>query len=192
MTVEEYTAWNQTWLATWKHPDLRKGYQELTYEPMIELVRFLQRNEFKVYVFTADEGAFVKLVTWGLYRIPPEQAQGSSIKLKYDGERVRARLIRTREAQYFDNWDAKPRLIHQTIGKRPIFAAGNSNGDLHMLQYTAKARGPSMSLLVHHTDGEREYAYDEHTDKVMPMAKSSGWVIVDMKNDWVTMFSPPF
>jgi len=85
---------------------------------------------------------------------------------------------------YLDNWDGKPRLIYQTLGKRPIFAAGNSNGDLQMLHYVAKGKYPSLALLVHHTDEEREYKYDTHTDKVLPLAKESGWTIVDMKQDW--------
>ena len=96
--------------------------------------------------------------------------------------------MRTADTRYLNNWAAKPRLIFETIGKRPILAAGNSNGDLQMLQYVSQQTGPAMSILVHHTDAEREFAYDTHTDKVMPLAKQSGWTIVDMKADWKRVF----
>jgi len=138
---------------------------------------------------TADEGAFLKLVATELYGIPSRKIHGSSIKLKYGVEEDVAKLIRTSDSKYLDNWDGKPRLIFQTIGMRPIFAAGNSNGDLHMLQYTSQQDGPSMSVLIHHTDGEREYAYNKHTEKVMPLATKEGWTVVDMKKDWKTVFS---
>ena len=188
MTTDEFAAWNHKWLARWKHPRFNVGYHDLTYRPMVQLVRYLQDNNFDVHIFTADEDAFLKLVALQLYVIPPKNVHGSSIKLKYEVEGDHAKLIRTAETKYLDNWDAKPRLIFQSIGKRPIFAAGNSNGDLHMLQYVSQQDGPSMSILVHHTDAEREYAYDKHTDKVMPLAKKEGWTIIDMKNDWNVMF----
>jgi hypothetical protein len=124
-----------------------------------------------------------------LYGVPPSHVHGSSIRLTYEADNGTAELIRTADAKYLNNWDGKPRLIFQSIGKRPIFAAGNSNGDLHMLEYTSRQTGPSMSVLVHHTDGEREYAYDSHTDKVMPLAKGQSWTIVDMRNDWKSVFS---
>lgn len=156
---------------------------------MVELIHYLRDNGFDVHIFTADEGAFLKLVATELYGIPTRNVHGSSIKLKYEVDGKEARLVRTAQSNYLDNWDGKPRLIYQSIGKRPIFAAGNSNGDLHMLQYTSQQAGPSISVLVHHTDNEREYAYDKHTDKVMPMAKQERWTVVDVRDDWNTVFS---
>ena len=189
MTTDEFAKWNRDWLANWKHPRFKTGYQKLAYQPMVELVRYLQDNEFDVHIFTADEGAFLKLVAGELYGIPARNVHGSSIKLKYEVDGDQAKLTRTTNAKYLNNWDGKPRLIFQSIGKRPIFAAGNSNGDLQMLEYVSQQEGPSMSVLVHHTDGEREYAYNKHTDKVMPLAKREGWTVIDMKNDWKAVFS---
>jgi hypothetical protein len=189
MTTDEFARWNHDWLATWKHPRFKVGYRNLTYQPMVELIHYLRDNDFDVHIFTADEGAFLKLVATELYEIPSRNVHGSSVKLKYEVDEEKVKLVRTAESKYLDNWDGKPRLIFQSIGKRPIFAAGNSNGDLHMLQYVSQQDGPSISVLVHHTDAEREYAYDKHTDKVMPLAKKEGWTVVDMKQDWRTIFS---
>ena len=189
LTTSAYAKWNRDWLAQWKHPRFQTGYGNLTYQPMVELVSYLQQNEFDVHSFTADEDAFLKLLASELYGIPPSHVHGSSIQLSYEVNQDEARLVRTAKAKYLNNWDGKPRLIFQSIGKRPIFAAGNSNGDLHMLEYTSQQAGPAMSVLVHHTDAGREYAYDSHTDKVMPLAKKDGWTIVDMKGDWKIIFS---
>jgi len=190
MSTDEFAKWNRNWLATWKHPRFKVGYRNLVYQPMVELIGYLRDNEFDVHLFTADEGAFLKLVATDLYGIPPSNVHGSSIKLRYEVNAGDPVLMRTADAKYLDNWDAKPRLIFQSIGKPSIFAAGNSNGDLHMLQWTAGQKTPSLALLIHHTDGDREYAYDKHTDKVMPLAREGGWTIVDMKNDWKEVFPP--
>ncbi len=188
LTTDQYAAWNRKFLSQWKHPRFNRGFAGLTYQPMVELVRFLQSNEFDIHIFTADEGSFLKLVAADLYDVPPSNVHGSSIKLEYEADGKESTLVRTATTEYFNNWDAKPRLIFQTLGKRPILAAGNSNGDLQMLQYVSQQSGPAMSLLIHHTDPEREYAYEKHTDKVMPMAKQLGWTIVDMKADWKQIF----
>jgi hypothetical protein len=108
------------------------------------------------------------------------------VRLEYIVDKGEAKLVLTYRTRYFDNWAGKPRLIKQIVGKKPILAAGNSNGNLHMLQYTALGGG--FSLLLHHTDGEREDKYDKHTDKVMPLAKKEDWTVIDMKNDWKTVF----
>jgi len=189
MTTDEFAEWNRNWLASWKHPRFKVGYQKLVYQPMVELIRFLQDNDFDVHIFTADEGAFLKLVAMELYGVPAGNVHGSSIKLKYEVDGEKVTLRRTAEFNYLNNWDGKARLIFQSLGKRPIFAAGNSNGDLQMLQYTSQQEGPRMSVLIHHTDAEREYAYDKHTDKVLPLAREEGWTVVDMKEDWRTVFS---
>lgn len=188
LTTQNFNQWNREWLANWKHPRFKVGYRNLFDQPMVELIYYLRDKAFDVHIFTADEGAFLKLVATELYRIPPRNVHGSSIKLKYEVDGEDARLVRTAESNYLDNWDGKPRLISQSIGKRPIFAAGNSNGDLHMLQYTSQQADPFMSVLVHHTDSEREYAYDKHIDKVMPMVKQERWTVIDMTDDWNTVF----
>jgi len=187
ITTNDFARWNRQWLNTWKHPRFGVGVKQLVYQPMVELLHYLTKNGFQVYIFTADEGAFVRLVSEELYSIPPERVQGSVIRLEYMNDNGQPSLIRTYQAQYLNNWSGKPRLINQAIGKRPIFAGGNSNGDREMLQF-ADDQKHSIALLVHHTDGEREYRYDTHTEKVLPLAKKNGWIVVDMKNDWKTVF----
>jgi len=191
MTTEQFADWNRQWLKTWKHPRFQVGYRGLIFQPMVELVKYLKANKFKVYIFTADEAAFLRLVSEELYGIPPENVLGSSIKLKFDNSTEPTKLIRTKEANYLNNWDGKPRLIEQVIGSRPIFAAGNSNGDLQMLQYVAKQDRRSLALLVHHTDEKREYKYDKHTEEVLPAAKKGNWTIIDMAEDWKQVLLQP-
>lgn len=188
MTTTEFEDWNRNWLKTWKHPRFGVGYQDLIYQPMVELFDYLRANDFKVYLCTADEGAFLQLVSKELYGVPSEQVLGSAVKLKYSAEDGAPVLARTGKGAFLNNWDGKPRLIFQTLGKRPILAGGNSNGDLHMLQYVAEQNRRSLSLLVHHTDGQREYKYNKHTEKVLPLAKKESWTVIDMKNDWKTIF----
>jgi phosphoglycolate phosphatase-like HAD superfamily hydrolase len=189
LTPEQYADWNRKWLDTWKHPRFDVGYRGLTYQPMVELVKHLKANQFKVYIFTADEAAFLRVVSEELYGIPPENVLGSSVKLKFDSSTEPTKLVRTKEMNYLDNWDGKPRLIEQVIGKRPILAAGNSNGDLEMLQYVGNQKRLSLALLVHHTDEKREYKYDTHTEQVLPAAQKGGWTVVDMARDWKTVFA---
>ncbi|MGI9521859.1 MAG: HAD family hydrolase, partial [Hyphomicrobiaceae bacterium] len=186
MTSDDFEAWAQKWVAQWKHPKYKVGVHQLIYQPMVDLIRYLEANQFKVYIFTADEAAFLRLLSQKLYGLPPSQVHGTSVRLEYIVDKGKANLVRTYQTRYFANWAGKPRLIKQIVGKRPILAAGNSNGDLHMLQYTALGGG--FSLLLHHTDGEREDKYDKHTDKVMPLAKKEGWTVIDMKNDWKIVF----
>ncbi|MCG7521677.1 haloacid dehalogenase-like hydrolase [Ruegeria sp. Ofav3-42] len=186
MTTKEFDTWGRSWLKGWKHPKYNVGYQDLVYQPMVELILFLESNGFQVHIFTADEAAFLRLAAEEIYGLPTEQVHGSSVRLEYLVEGDEANLMRTYRMDYIDNWDAKPRLINQVLGKPPIFAAGNSNGDQHMLQYTALNGG--MSVLVHHTDGEREDKYDAHTDKVMPLVQKESWTVIDMENDWKRVF----
>ncbi|WP_281612953.1 haloacid dehalogenase-like hydrolase [Flammeovirga sp. SubArs3] len=185
MSVKEYSQWNRKFFSTWKNPVKHRVINELTYLPMNELVKYLQDNGFKVYIFTADEGDFLKLFSEELYHIPAQNVFGSSIILKYkDGQ-----LYRTAKGRYVDNWGNKAALIHQVIRKKPIFAAGNSNGDFEMLQYVDHQTKPHMSLLVHHTDAQREFKYDQHTEKVLPYAQNHHYTIVDMEKDWKVIFN---
>lgn len=186
MTGEQYEAWAETFISDFKHPKFGVGVEGLIYQPMIELIDYLEANGFVVYIFTADEGAFLRVVSEELYDLPPSQVQGTSVRSEFIVADGKPSLVRTYRLQHLNNWDGKPRLIQSVIGKKPVLAAGNSNGDQHMLQYAALGGG--MSILVHHTDDERETAYDSHTDKVMPLADQEDWVVVDMKNDWKTVF----
>jgi len=188
MTVDEYNKWNKDFYATWKHSKYKVGYQNLIYQPMVELIKYLQSNDFKVYICTADEVSFLQLFSEDLYGIPPEMVMGTSIKLKYEMDGNDAVIKRTAEGQYLNNWDGKPRQIMSLLGKKPILAAGNTNGDYYMLEWVAKSKGPGLALMVYHTDAEREDKYDEHIDKTLPMMKKEGGVVIDMKLDWKTIF----
>ena len=188
MSPDEFAEWNKNWLATWKHPKFGVGYRDLIYQPMVELFDYLRANDFEVYLCTADEAAFLRLVSEELYGVPPQNVLGSSVKLEYKAENDPPSVLRTGKGNYLNNWDGKPRHITQTIGHEPILAGGNSNGDLHMLQWVGGATRKTLAILVHHTDADREDQYDKHTEKVMPLAKEGGWTIVDMKKDWKTVF----
>lgn len=188
MTPAEFAGWNRQWLSDWEHPKYGNGYKKLIYKPMVELFDYLRANDFRVYLCTADEGAFLQLVSQELYGVPPEQVLGSSVKLKCSATEVSADLILTGEGNNLNNRDGKPRQIWQRLGKCPILAAGKSNGDLHMLQWVAQQEGPALSLLVHHTDEEREDKYNKHSDKVLPLASQEGWTVIDIKNDWREIF----
>lgn len=185
MTVEEFAQWNKTFYEGWKHPQLGTSLSNLTYKPMVELISLLQRNDFRVFIFTADEGAFLKLYSEELYNIPPENVFGTATKLDYK-EGV---LYRTDQGAYLNNWDNKAKLIYQVTGKQPVLAAGNSNGDFHMLQYVNTQEKPHLTILVHHTDSIREFSYDSHTDQVLPYAQENNYLIVDIENDWKQVFN---
>ena len=182
MSSDDYAAWGREFVANFKHPKLGVGVDALIYQPMVELINYLEENEFTVYIFTADEGAFLRLVAEDLYGIPPERVFGTSVREEFVIENEKPALVRTYRVDHLNNWDGKPRLIQKVLGRTPLFAAGNSNGDQQMLQNTALSGG--MSIVVRHTDADREFAYDKHTDKVMPLAKHEDWVVVDMARDW--------
>jgi phosphoglycolate phosphatase-like HAD superfamily hydrolase len=186
MSPQEFEKSLEDFYASWKHPRFDTGLQGLTYLPMKELIDLLHENEFKVYIFTADEGAFLKLYSQELYGIPPERVHGTDILMDYnEGE-----LIRTDQGQYLNNWDGKARKIYQIIGKQPILSAGNSNGDFDMLQY-ANTNNPNthLEIMVYHTDDIREYSYDSHTDNILPYGLENDYLILDMKRDWAKIFS---
>ncbi len=186
MTDREYDRWAREFFASYRHPKLGTRIGGLTYQPMVELIRYLELHEFRVYIFTADEGAFLRTVSEELYGIPPERVHGSSVRSEFVIREGEPTFVRSYRVEHFNNWDGKPRLIRSVIGRRPLLAVGNSNGDQHMLQYAAGSGG--MSILLCHTDADREFAYDSHTDKVRPLAKSEGWLVVGMKEDWARVF----
>ncbi|MBP2312640.1 HAD family hydrolase [Azospirillum soli] len=193
MTSDEFTAAVTSWIATARHPRFNRPYTDLVYQPMVELVAYLKEQRFKVYIVSGGGVEFMRPWTETIYGIPPEQVVGSSIKLKYELSGDSPLLRRLPEIDFIDDGPGKPVGIARAIGRRPIFAAGNSDGDLQMLQWTTLAPGPRFALLVHHTDAEREWAYDRTSavgklDKALDEAPGRGWLVVDMKADWKAVF----
>jgi phosphoglycolate phosphatase-like HAD superfamily hydrolase len=193
MTTNEFTQTVQTWLATAKHPRFNRHYTDLVYQPMLELLAYLRANGFKTYIVSGGGIEFMRPWTEKVYGIPPEQVIGSSIKTKFELRNGNPVLIRLPEINFIDDKQGKPVGIHQHIGRRPVFAFGNSDGDLQMLQWTAAGPGPRFVGIVHHTDAEREWAYDlkSHVgrlDKALDEAFNRGWNVVDMKKDWKVVY----
>jgi phosphoglycolate phosphatase-like HAD superfamily hydrolase len=193
MTTEEFSAIVEDWVATAAHPRFLRPYTELAYQPMLELLDYLRDNGFKAYIVSGGGVEFMRPWAEKVYGIPPEQVIGSSIRTEFelrDGEPV---LMRLPEVDFVDDKAGKPVGIHKFIGRRPIAAFGNSDGDLEMLQWTTAGDGRRLGLLVHHDDAEREYAYDREShigrlDQALDEAGPAGWVVVSIKEDWKTIF----
>jgi hypothetical protein len=193
MTTEEFEKIVNDWLATAKHPRFNRPFTDLVYQPMLELLSYLRANGFKTYIVSGGGIEFMRPWTEEVYGIPPEQVIGSSIKTKFELRDGTPVLVRLPEINFIDDKAGKPVGIHQHIGRRPIAAFGNSDGDLQMLQWTAAGEGARLMVLVRHTDAEREYAYDRqspigHLDKALDEAQKRGWTVVDMKHDFRWMF----
>jgi hypothetical protein len=193
MTTEEFAQIVKDWLAGAKHPRYRRPYTECVFQPMLELLGYLRGNGFKTYVVSGGGVEFMRPWAEKVYGIPPEQVIGSSIKMKFEMRSGRPVLVRLPELNFIADKAGKPVAIHQHIGRRPIAAFGNSDGDLEMLQWTAAGDGARLCLLVRHTDPDREFAYDRNSsvgrlDKALDEAQARGWTVVDMKADWKTIF----
>ncbi len=194
MTTEQFAEHVRSWISTANHPRYGVLYKELVYQPMLELLEYLRANGFKTYIVSGGGIDFMRVFTEEVYGIPPEQVMGSSIKTEFrmvDGQPV---LFRIPELNFIDDKEGKPVGIHQFIGRRPIAAFGNSDGDLQMLQYTAAGDGAKLLFLLHHDDAEREYAYDREShigrlDKALDEAREKGWVVASMKSDFGTVFA---
>jgi phosphoglycolate phosphatase-like HAD superfamily hydrolase len=194
MTSEEFDQIVRDWVATAKHPKTGKLYTEMVYQPMLELLTYLRANGFKTFIVSGGGIDFMRPWTEKVYGIPPEQVVGSSGKTKFEMRDGTPVLMRLPEINFIDDKAGKPVGIHQHIGRRPIAAFGNSDGDLQMLQWTCSGPGPHFCLYVHHTDPEREWAYDREShigrlDKGLDAAADSGWTVVDMKKDWNRVFA---
>jgi hypothetical protein len=163
MTTEEFENIVKNWLATARHPRFQRPYTECVYQPMLELLGYLRANGFKTNVVTGGGVEFLRPWTKKVYGVPPEQVIGSSIKLKYELHNGKPVLVRLPEVDFIDDGAGKPVGIHKFVGRRPVMAFGNSDGDFEMLQWTTAGKGPRLGLIVHHTDAEREYAYDRDT-----------------------------
>ncbi len=191
LTVEEFEADALEFLSTTQDARFNRPYKQLTYRPMVELVHHLQDNGFQVYLTSGGGRDFMRAVCEEIYDIPRAMAIGSSVTFEYaeDAHGV-AQVMRTKEVeQPIDDGPGKPQHIHRAIGRRPIMAAGNSDGDIHMLKYAGGHAGPTLGLLVHHDDAEREYAYDGGAERALQLAPDEGWIIVSMQDDWKTVFS---
>ena len=197
MSVEEFSKEVLEWIATARHPRFKRRYTELVYQPMLELMKYLRANEFKTYIVSGGGIEFMRPWTEKIYGIPPEQVVGSSGVTKFEIDpNGKASLLKLPKVEFIDDGPGKPVGINRFIGRYPIFAFGNSDGDLQMLQWTASHPGARFMGIVHHTDAEREYAYDRNSrigrlDKALDEAKKRGWTGVDMKADWKTVFPNP-
>lgn len=195
MNTEEFDVSVKAWLKTARHPDSKRPFNEMIYQPMVELLHYLQDNEFKTYIVSAGGVDFMRAWAPEAYGIPKEQIFGSSMKTEYKVIDDKPQIIRLPEIAVLNDKAQKPSTIQNYIGIRPVIAGGNSDGDLEMLQWTKSSDYPSLALLVHHTDGEREWAYDKdsavgHLDKALPLAKQEKWTVIDMKTDWNQVFPP--
>jgi phosphoserine phosphatase len=195
MTTEEFERLVLDWIGTAKHPKTQRPYTEMVYQPMLELLAYLRAKGFKTFVVSGGGVEFMRPWVERTYGIPPEQVVGSSIKTKFEVRAGKPVLVRLPEVSFIDDKEGKPVGIHQQIGRRPIAAFGNSDGDLQMLQWITAGAGPRFALYVHHTDADREWAYDRESsvgrlDKGLAEARENGWTIVDMRRDWRVVFPP--
>jgi phosphoglycolate phosphatase-like HAD superfamily hydrolase len=194
MTTEEFSRIVLEWTSTARHPRFNRPYTELAYQPMLELLAYLRTNGFKTFIVSGGGVEFMRPWTERVYGIPPEQVVGSSGVVKFQiGADGKPELLKLAKIEFVDDGPGKPAGINRFIGRRPIFAFGNSDGDLQMLQWTMAGQGPRFAGLVHHTDAEREYAYDRESkvgklDKALDEANAKGWAVVDMKRDWKAVF----
>lgn len=193
MTTEEFEKIVKDWIATEKHPVTKRPYTEMVYQPMLEMLAYLRANGFKTFIVSGGGIEFMRPWTEKVYGIPPEQVIGSSVKTKFELRDGKPVLVRLPELNFIDDKGGKPVGINQHIGRRPVMAFGNSDGDLQMLQWTAAGPGTRFCLYVHHDDAVREWAYDRKShigtlDKGLDEASTKGWTVVSMKNDWKQVF----
>jgi hypothetical protein len=193
VTTEEFERIVKDWLSSAKHPRFNRPFTDLVYQPMLELLAYLRENGFKTYIVSGGGVDFMRPWTEKVYGIPPEQVVGSSIRLKFEVRDGKPVLMRLSDIDFVDDGPGKPIGIQKFIGRRPIASFGNSDGDHQMLQWTAAGEGPRFMMIVHHTDGEREWTYDRQSsigrlDKALDEALKRGWTVMDMKKDWKRVF----
>jgi len=193
MTTEEFEQVVRDWIATARHPTTKRPYTEMVYQPMLEILDYLRANGFKTFIVSGGGIEFMRPWAEAVYGIPPEQIVGSSIRTKFELREGKPVLVRLPELNFIDDKDGKPVGINSYIGRRPIAAFGNSDGDLQMLQWTTAGPGLRFALYLHHTDAGREWAYDRSSsigrlDQGLDEAQAKGWTVVDMKQDWKVIF----
>jgi phosphoglycolate phosphatase-like HAD superfamily hydrolase len=192
-TTEEYDRTIRAWLSSAKHPTLQRPYTELVYQPQLELLDLLRANGFRIWIVSGGTAEFMRVWVDQAYGIPPEQVVGTEEKLKYVVQDGKPALVREPGFDFVDDGPGKPVGIFRAIGRRPILAFGNSDGDREMLEYTTGGSGETLALLLHHDDAQREFAYDRQSslarlDKAWDEAVSRGWIVVSMKQDWKTVY----
>jgi phosphoglycolate phosphatase-like HAD superfamily hydrolase len=195
MTTDEFARRVFEWLATSRHPTKHRPFDQLVYQPQLELLSYLRANGFKTFIVSGGGVEFMRVFAERAYGIPPEQVVGSSGVVKFELKIGKPALFKEPKVEFIDDGPGKPVGINRFVGRRPIIAFGNFDGDLQMLEYTAGGEGPRLALIVHHTDAEREWAYDRSShvgklDKALDEARAKGWTVVDMKADWKTVFPP--
>lgn len=193
MTSDEFTKIASDWIETSRHPKSGKPYTSMVYQPMLELISYLKANSFEVFIVSGGGIEFMRPWTERIYGIPPENVVGSSIKSKYEVKDGKPEIMRLPDVDFVDDGPGKPVGIYTHIGRRPIAAFGNSDGDFQMLEWTTSRPGRSFGLIVHHDDADREYAYDRQShvgklDKGLDEGPKRGWTIVSMKNDWKQVY----
>jgi hypothetical protein len=194
MTTDEFDNNVRDWIATAKHPKTKRPYTEMVYQPMLDLLTYVRANGFKTFIVSGGGVDFMRVFSERVYGIPPEQVIGSTGKLKFELRDGKPVLVKLPEIDFIDDKAGKPAGIHKVIGRRPILAFGNSDGDRQMLQWTAAGSGARFIGLVHHTDGEREWAYDRKSsigqlNRALDEANAKSWTVVNMKNDWKRIFA---
>jgi phosphoglycolate phosphatase-like HAD superfamily hydrolase len=193
MTTDEFSATVSEWIAAARHPTTGKPFTQMVYQPMLELLAYLRANGFKTFIVSGGGIEFMRPWTEQVYGIPPEQVIGSSGELKFELRADAPVLLKEPAVNFVDDKEGKPVAIQRHIGRRPVMAFGNSDGDLQMLQWTAAGAGPRFALLVHHTDAEREWAYDRDShvgklDLAWDEAVANDWTLVSIQDDWATVF----
>jgi phosphoglycolate phosphatase-like HAD superfamily hydrolase len=196
MTTDEFSKTVREWLHTARHPKTGRLYTQMVYQPMLELLAYLRANGFETFIVSGGGVEFMRCFTEETYGIPPQQIVGSSSKMRYEVRDGKPLLFRLPEVQFVDDKQGKPVGIEIFIGRRPIAAFGNSDGDQQMLEWTMAGSGARFVFIVHHDDAEREWAYDRKSDigrldKAWDEATAKGWTVVSMKDDWKTIFPPP-
>ncbi len=192
-TTDEFNAIVTRWILTAHHPRFGRPYMEVVYQPMLELLAYLRANGFKTFIVSGGGADFMRPWTQDVYGVPPEQVIGSRAKLKYEDRDGGPRIERLAGIDFVDDRAGKPVAIQEQIGRRPIAAFGNSDGDFEMLEWTTSGPGPRLGMIVHHTDPTREWAYDRGSPvgalaRALDEAPARGWVVVDMKQDWKVVF----
>ena len=192
-TTEEFETIVRDWIGAARHPTTKRLYTEMVYQPMLEVLAYLRANGFKTFIVSGGGVEFMRPWTERVYGVPPEQVIGSRAKVKYERREGRPVLLRLPDVDFVDDRAGKPVGIHQAIGRRPIAAFGNSDGDFEMLEWTTSDRSPRLGLIVHHTDAAREWAYDRAShigtlSRALDEAPTQGWTVVDMQRDWKVIY----
>lgn len=193
MTEDQFSSSVKEWLQTSTHPETGKPFNQMIYYPMVELMEYLRSNGYKTFIVSGGGIDFIRVWAEEAYGIPPYQVVGSSLKAEYKEVEGKNQIVKLPELNFYDDKSGKPVGIHQHIGERPIMAFGNSDGDYEMLEYTTNSPGARLGVYIHHTDSIREYAYDRNTlvgklVRGLDNAEANGWLLVDMANDWKTVY----